>query len=896
VTRRFGALLSTLANGDPVDWRLVESAWVGGAIRTSESWITRFGTTLLQSAWNLVLTFAGLQVLVALANYGAIEADSRLLPSWLLLLNVITFAVASLVFLVAGRQDSRSRALGAFFLIVAAAFAHPVLGRAAAAGQIWWVIGFSRLPADAFLAASVWAFVWVFPTTSGDRTVSGVGRIGLGVSGVCGALLFLLSLANGVLTPHSHDSAWRVAFDRDQSSSLYWLLVFACVALAIPYLFWKARRESSADRRKVALVLTAFGVGITPMVLAVLLSVVWPVLGRPPYRDLIGIVLFASLASIAPTAAHAVLVDRVMEWQLSIGKAVQRSLARRAVWGASLLPVIYVVIDLYVHRNVPLAAYVGDEGAFGFFLLVFTGITALTFRYQMLNGVDRWFTRERADCAEALARLERDLRAARTTTDIAGAVAAQVERTLRPDSVSVLVLADDERSYSTLAGPVQVLGTDSTLVELLQNTNDDRVCLEPSGPVRPLLPRSDQEWLQESNTHTLVPMQDSCGRLLGFAALGAARDAVDYSVRDIGIVRSMCGRAALQLESLHRSESSRPAELGHESRAVDWRSQPARVCSRCSLVWPHHAGQCSCGAQLSVASLPLLFQGKFKIERLLGAGGMGVVYLATDMTLGRQVALKTLPTASAALAARLQQEARTMANVRHPNLALIYGAEQWRGSPVLSVEYLEGGTLLDWLRRGPLTVDEALSLGIVVADVLDRLHRSGILHRDVKPSNIGYTLSGEAKLLDLGLAVAFDGEDAVPSDGRTDVRDGGSVLGSEPREWSQTGHLFGTLRYMAPEALAGLAEHPSFDLWSLGFVLYEAIAGNHPFAHHSPSACARSISEGRIPDVRDLAPECPGQVAGFLRDALSVVPDRRPRTAAQFRAALQHLRSALAAP
>jgi serine/threonine protein kinase len=275
--------------------------------------------------------------------------------------------------------------------------------------------------------------------------------------------------------------------------------------------------------------------------------------------------------------------------------------------------------------------------------------------------------------------------------------------------------------------------------------------------------------------------------------------------------------------------------------------------------------------------------GKFQLERQIGSGGMGVVYLATDLTLGRRVALKTLPRVSDSLAVRLQREARAMARVRHPNLALIYGAEQWRGSPVLIVEYLEGGTVLDGLRRGPFSVDEALGLGIVIADVLDRLHSAGVLHRDVKPSNIGYTLAGEPKLLDLGLAAAFaPHDDGEPS---AEVRvvaslHGDYAVASDSRQ-------LGTLRYMSPEALAGQAPKPSFDLWALCLVLYEVIAGRYPFAALEGDDLVAALRRAEFPDVREARPDCPPAIAAFFRQALAADSSRRPRTAADLRIALQ---------
>ncbi|NOT27958.1 MAG: serine/threonine protein kinase, partial [Acidobacteria bacterium] len=264
-------------------------------------------------------------------------------------------------------------------------------------------------------------------------------------------------------------------------------------------------------------------------------------------------------------------------------------------------------------------------------------------------------------------------------------------------------------------------------------------------------------------------------------------------------------------------------------------------------------------------------------------GGMGVVYLATDLVLGRRVALKTMPRVTDSLAERLGREARAMATVLHPNLALIYGAERWRGNPVLIVEYLEGGTVLDNLRRGPFSIDEALGLGILIADVLDRLHGAGILHRDVKPSNIGYTLEGSPKLLDLGLAAAF----ASPSKGPDANRR--PTLGSLQGEYAVTSdsRQLGTLRYMAPEALEGQSPSPSFDLWALNVVLYEVIAGRHPLAQLTGPGLLRGLERAAFLDIRVERPDCPARLAAFFKDALALDLNRRPRSAAELRAVLQ---------
>ena len=308
------------------------------------------------------------------------------------------------------------------------------------------------------------------------------------------------------------------------------------------------------------------------------------------------------------------------------------------------------------------------------------------------------------------------------------------------------------------------------------------------------------------------------------------------------------------------------------------------MCLRCSRALPPTTKRCGCGSAVASAALPLVTAGKFRLERQLGSGGMGVVYLATDLVLGRRVALKTLPRVSDSLAERLEREARAMATVLHPNLALIYGAEQWRGSPVLIVEYLEGGTVLDSLRRGPFTVQETLGLGILIADVLDRLHGAGILHRDVKPSNIGYSLSGVPKLLDLGLAAAF-----APHNGENGPSPRRAIVSSLQGEYAVTSdsRQLGTLRYMAPEALEGQPPRPSFDLWALCLVLYEVIAGRHPLADRIGPGLLKGLERAAFPDVREIRPDCPPAIAEFFEGALAVDPGRRPRSAAELRAVLQ---------
>jgi serine/threonine protein kinase len=248
---------------------------------------------------------------------------------------------------------------------------------------------------------------------------------------------------------------------------------------------------------------------------------------------------------------------------------------------------------------------------------------------------------------------------------------------------------------------------------------------------------------------------------------------------------------------------------------------------------------------------------------------MGVVYEATDLDLGRRVALKTLPGVTPEAALRLRQEARSMAEWVHPNLAVIFGAETWRGIPVLVVELLEGGTLAQRL-RGPLPPRDVLGWGVALAQALGAMHERGVLHRDVKPSNIGFTAAGVPKLLDFGLAKLV-GDDAVqaPQPPRR------SVTPEGPASVTGSGHVMGTPLYMSPHVREGGKAGPADDLWSLTLVLYEAIAGWRPWADR-PAASR-------------------GAPAGFLADWFAEsLTTRRPsrfQTAAELRRELEGLLS-----
>ena len=274
--------------------------------------------------------------------------------------------------------------------------------------------------------------------------------------------------------------------------------------------------------------------------------------------------------------------------------------------------------------------------------------------------------------------------------------------------------------------------------------------------------------------------------------------------------------------------------------------------------------------------------GVYEVVGLIGQGGMGEVYQARDTTLDRDVALKVLPeafTADPDRLARFEREAKVLASLNHPNIGSIYGLEEDEGVRALVLELVEGPTLADRIKQGPIPIDEALPIAKQIAEALEAAHERGVIHRDLKPANIKVRDDGTVKVLDFGLAKAFQPDASDPNMSM-------SPTISLTAAATQMGMVIGTTAYMAPEQAKGKPIDKRADVWAFGAVLYEMLTGARPFAGDDVSETLARVID-REPDWAALPDTVPPALSNVLRRCLQKAPKKRIRDIGDVRLAME---------
>ena len=780
---------------------------------------------------------------------------------------LIGHAASACLLLSVGRRDRRTRLLGVFFLLKATVAPLHILP-----AMLWGMpppdllhVVPSGLPAPtrvffylyaypyAFAPAVLWAFARECPRVHRRTRLDDLAYRMVPISVV---LPFALWLGAAAVELSRAASPALLTAMLNAAMVLLDLLALAAVAVVV----LRARTASAEEKRRVVLFSVAFLVWLGWVTTEDLVQVFRPGYLLSSFQwTSAGVALQLLRFPVMVVLWYSVLAARVPHPREMIRSGYRRLLLRPGLLGAAATAPLSVLGWMLVSRpEREVGSVVADPVVRSLLAAAVVLLLVALGRERLLRRLDAWIDPETVDQRAVLAAATVVLAKAERMTTIGRTVTRSVRRGC--GSPSTLAVADngpagagDFRAPNPAIAP---LPRTSAIVHLLEAGGGAlRVHPSDATSVFELLPPDEAAWVAETAADVVVPVPGPGTRVVGFVLVGRRFD--DRIVRDadvpfLEVLAAAAGQAITRLQLLDGAEMD---------------ALPALECAVCGQVSGRDEPPgCECGGTQVDVGVPKLLAGKYDLTRRLGAGGTAAVYLAWDLSLQRDVAVKTL-TNLAELRPALTSEAWAMARVAHPSLAEIYGVESWQGHPFLVVEFLRGGTLADRLRNGPVPGPEAVAVAVRLAEALAVLHEAGYLHGDVKPSNIGFTANGLPKLLDFGLARG-------PHDARI------------------TG---GTLRYLSPEVLDGQPATEADDVWSLCVVLYEMAVGEHPFAFAGDGLdeVAARIREQRSsgggrPDGGSGASS---PVATFAASLLAAPRSARPATARAFADRLGGVRS-----
>ncbi|HLO06924.1 MAG TPA: protein kinase [Terriglobales bacterium] len=562
--------------------------------------------------------------------------------------------------------------------------------------------------------------------------------------------------------------------------------------------------------------------------------------------------------------AYAILRHRLFDVRVILRRGLQYALARRVL--LTVVPALGILLlaDLLSHGQQPLLDILHARGWI-YVVLGGLAITAYVKRQSWLEALDRRFFRERYDAHRLQREVVEEVRAARSFGQVAPGVVTQIETALHPEFVSLLAREPGEPSYRSLA--VAPSGfelaaplAESKLMSLVRLLGKPlEVPQTGSDWLKDQLPQDETAFLRRSRIELIVPIATSPERTEALLLLGLKRSEEPYSREDLDLLVAVASSLALLLEKPPGTAAVR--------------SDHFEECLQCGTCYDSGTRQCPReSAQLVPVILPRVLGGRYQLERRLGRGGMGTVYLASDLSLERQVAVKVIRddlVGSADAAERFRREARVAASFAHPNVVTVHDfGVVARTRAFLVMELLQGGTVREELsRQKRFAAPRVVSVLGDACSALESAHHRQLVHRDLKPENIFLVAgrSGEtAKILDFGIAKFL------------------STATLQPTADTTPGAVMGTLRYMSPEQWRGGEPSALWDLWALAVVAYEMLTGIYPFEGHSPADWLRAGEAAKFVPLAAHLPEGPHAGQEFFQKAFAVDSAFRPRSADEF--------------
>jgi hypothetical protein len=642
--------------------------------------------------------------------------------------------------------------------------------------------------------------------------------------------------------------------------------------MVINYLQLRNRNE----RRRVRVVVTGLLIILTAVIpLVAMINLSWwePVRRLTPlYESSIFPLLLPIFYPAFPIAiAYAVLRHRLFDIRFMIRLGVKYTATRGML--LSLVPIVALVFvgDLYHHRSQPLADIIARR--FWLYALLAGGAFLLHRQRRLwLDALDRRFFREHYDAQRTLRAVVDEIRQSPDFEKVAPRVVSQVDSALHPEFAALLMRPPGEPKYRVLSSSGNVppsIPADSKLIGMARLLGKPlEVSPSQSGWLRQLPPQ-EIRLLQQARVEWLFPVSLAEGQTEALLVMGPKKSEEPYSWEDQELLQAITSSLALLLEQTP--------------------SKGFEVCPECGTCYDTGSGKCRKeGSDLTPLPFPRMLAHRYRFDRCLGEGGMGMVYESLDTQLGRHVAVKLIRpdlTSSPEAVARFRREAKTAASFSHPNVVTVHDfgiADDQRA--YLVMELLQGSTLRQELNRhGRLTVARAASILEGVCTAVAAAHQRRLLHRDLKPENI-FLANSEgseiAKILDFGVAKPIASADTTSSAGQTGP-----------------GMLVGTLKYMSPEELRGGKPAASWDVWALAVVAYEMLTGIHPFDGSTSLDISNRILAGQVTPLRTHFPEAPASWQRFFDRALADNVESRqessPQFFSEFKESVEHIKTAL---
>jgi hypothetical protein len=612
--------------------------------------------------------------------------------------------------------------------------------------------------------------------------------------------------------------------------------------------------QGADDRRRLRWVLWGTIIGLAPFLVLQTSSIVLRIMGRPfaSFGQWLAWVNLAT-ALIPISFGYAVIKHHVFDITFVIRRGLQYLLARNALRVLLALPIIGLVYGVFMNRDQSIGQLLWTNSAYVY--LIVAALASLRFRAQLTRWLDRRFFREAYDRQRILVELIEQVETLDSASSVSKLVSHELEAAFHPSCLFVWYREGAKPnltlSYSS-GGYIHAveLAPASPLLQLAERAGG---IVELPHPDADGLPSAERAWLAESGVRVIVPMVAAERQMVGLLMLGDKKSEEPYSTDDLKLLQAIARQIAVGRDNVRLKERvDQDRRLRHDVLAhlETGHVNLLKECPVCGRCYDAQSTVCeSDGTELTL-SLPVerTIEGKYRLDRLIGKGGMGAVYEAADLRLARRVAVKILlgrAFGDRQALRRFEREAQACARLTHPNIitAFDFGAIGADGA-FLVMELLHGRTLRTEIRqRGHLSAPVAAIWFEQICAGVAAAHQGQVIHRDLKPENVlmATTATGGeiVKVLDFGLAKMH-------------------AAGDDSGGLTHPGAVMGTAGYMAPEQLSGGEADDRTDVFAIGVMATEAITGQRPFRGQGYSELLMSIANnpvslgGEGADIRHL--------------------------------------------